>query len=134
MSPTRNATTLAVSIARPPHVVYDFVRDAANLPRWAPAFCRAARREGEGWVVETPDGEEMPIRFAARNEHGVLDHVVSPAPGVEVLNPMRVVANGGGSEVTFTLFQAPDATDEAFARDAGMVERDLRTLKRVLEG
>src|SRR2546430_8233611 len=31
--------------------------------------------------------------------------------------PMRVIANGAGSEVLFTLFRLPDTTDETFARD-----------------
>lgn len=64
---------------------------------------------------------------------GVLDHWVTPAPGVEVYVPMRVVANGEGSEVIFTLFQQPGMTDEQFAADARLVEQDLATLKKVLE-
>jgi hypothetical protein len=46
---------------------------------------------------------------------------------------MRVVANGSGSEVLFTLFQLPGMSEEAFVADAGMVERDLRGLKSRLE-
>jgi hypothetical protein len=47
---------------------------------------------------------------------------------------MRVIANGTGSEVLFTLFRLPDMTAEAFARDAEWVERDLKALKALLEG
>jgi hypothetical protein len=43
----------------------------------------------------------MKFRFVKRNEFGVLDHYVNPAPGVEVYVPMRVLANGSGSEVIF---------------------------------
>ena len=46
---------------------------------------------------------------------------------------MRVVPNGSGSEVIFTLFKTPEMSDKQFAEDAGLVERDLRTLKSVLE-
>ena len=46
---------------------------------------------------------------------------------------MRVVPNGAGSEVTFTLLRLPEMSDQKFAEDAGMVQRDLRTLKSVLE-
>ncbi|MGH8769947.1 MAG: hypothetical protein ACREV2_02020 [Burkholderiales bacterium] len=52
---------------------------------------------------------------------------------MEILNPMRVVPNGSGSEVMFTLFQLPDMPDEKFVTDAGWVERDLMMLKKVLE-
>ena len=48
-------------------------------------------------------------------------------------NPMRVVPNGAGSLVTFTLFRQDGMSDAEFERDAGMVESDLQTLKRVLE-
>jgi len=75
----------------------------------------------------------MRIRFAGHNEFGVLDHYVSPAPGLEISVPMRVVPNGTGSEVTFTLFQLPEMSGEQYAEDIRLVERDLGTLKHVLE-
>jgi hypothetical protein len=64
---------------------------------------------------------------------GVLDHYVAPAPEVEVYVPMRVQPNGSGSEVIFTLFWLPGMTGEQFVEGVGMVERDLKTLKDVLE-
>jgi hypothetical protein len=54
--------------------------------------------------------------------------------GAQILNPMRVVPNSSGSEVIFTLFQPPGMSDHKFDEDAGRVQRDLRTLKSVLEG
>jgi hypothetical protein len=75
----------------------------------------------------------MRFRFVPPNELGVLDHHVELPDGQEVLNPMRVVPNGAGSEVIFTLFQRPGMSDEEFARDARTVETDLRKLKSVLE-
>jgi len=41
-----------------------------------------------------------------------------------------VVPNGTGSELMFTLFERPGMT---LAEDARLVERDLRTLKTLLE-
>jgi len=125
------ARQISVSIACPPERVYAFAANPENFPRWATAFARAVSRSASGWVVDTPSGP-VGIRFVERNDLGVLDHYVS-TPGVEILNPMRVVPNGSGSEVTFTLFQRPDMTDAQFADDAAMVARDLRTLKAVLE-
>lgn len=73
------------------------------------------------------------IRFIPANKFGVLDHVVTLPDGQSILNPMRVVANGDGSEVMFTLFQISGMSDEQFANDSGMVESDLLMLKSVLE-
>jgi hypothetical protein len=46
---------------------------------------------------------------------------------------MRVLPNGSGSEVIFTILRSPEMSDEKFAEDIGLVERDLRTLKNLLE-
>ena len=62
----------------------------------------------------------------------MLDHVVTLPDGQTFNNPMRVVPNGAGSLVTFTLFRQEGMSDADFARDVGMVESDLQTLKRVL--
>jgi hypothetical protein len=42
------------------------------------------------------------------------------------------VANGAGSEVLFTLYQAPGMSDEQFAADAKTVQTDLGNLARLL--
>ena len=75
----------------------------------------------------------MKFRIVAKNEFGVLDHYVSPAPGVEVYVPMRVVQSGQGSEVIFTLFRMPGMTDEQYQKDQSMVRQDLNTLKKTTE-
>jgi hypothetical protein len=124
------ARTLTVSIARAPADVYAFVRDARNLPRWS--FFQSVRDAGDEWILDTPGGP-VRLRFVERNALGVLDHRVTLASGLEVHVPMRVIPNGDGSEVLFTLVQTPDLSDEAFEEDARQVERDLAGLKAVLE-
>ncbi|HUL05794.1 MAG TPA: hypothetical protein VLV76_05640, partial [Candidatus Acidoferrum sp.] len=64
---------------------------------------------------------------------GVLDHWVTLASGAELHMPVRVVPNGSGCEVMFTLFRQPGMTDEIFARDAAWVTKDLTALKALLE-
>ena len=46
---------------------------------------------------------------------------------------MRVVPNGAGSLVTFTLFRHEGMSDAECERDAGMIQSDLQVLKRVVE-
>ena len=129
LRPTR---TVSVSIGRDPRAVYAYVADPRNLPHWAPGFARSVRQEGDGWIVETADG---PVRFAfvPDNPLGVVDHRVTGAGGLDVLNPVRVIPNGDGAEVLFTLFQREGMTDDQFRRDLGLVTADLQTLKRRLE-
>jgi hypothetical protein len=124
--------TLSVSIDRPPAHVYAFVAEPTNLTQWAGGLARSVTKVDDRWVVEMPSGS-VGFRFVASRDFGVLDHIVTVSPGVEILNPMRVVPNGTGSEVLFTLFKLPAMLDHEFAADAAMVQHDLETLKRVVE-
>lgn len=124
--------TIGVSIERPPAEIHSFVSDPANLPAWAAGLGRSVKRSAEGWLVETESGW-VRIRFAPPNEFGILDHYVTLPGDPEVLVPMRVMPNGTGSEVIFTVFQPPEMSDAQFAEDVALVEHDLRTLKRVME-
>jgi hypothetical protein len=124
--------TLSVSIGRHPGKVYEFVANPGNLPKWAKGLGNSIRNQGAEWIVDTPQGP-MKVRFAEKNNFGVLDHYVTTASGIEVYVPMRVLSNGTGSEVIFTLFRLPGMSDEKYAEDMKLVERDLRTLKDLLE-
>ena len=123
---------ITVSIDRDWREVYDFASIPGNFPRWAAGLGRRFERSGEEWKAEDPDGRLIRIRFSRPNEFGVLDHVVF-AESRETRNALRVVPNGTGAEVMFTLLKAPDMSEEAFAADAAAVERDLDALKSLLE-
>lgn len=123
---------LSVSIARAPADVYAFASDPANLPRWASGLGGSFANVAGEWIAESPMGK-VKLRFAPPNALGVLDHDVTLESGATFHNPMRVVPNGDGSEVIFTLLRLPGTADDAFEADARTVARDLRELKRVLE-
>lgn len=126
------ARTLTVSIARCWQDVYDYASDPRNLPAWAGGFARAVRQDDRGWIVETSQGD-VRLRFAEKNALGVLDHVVGTPSGEEVRVPMRVVPNGEGSEILFTLIRAPEMTDAQFDQDENAIASDLAALKEILE-
>ena len=126
---TRN---LSVSINRRPREVYDFASVPENFPKWATGLGKSLRKMNDKWVAETPQGP-MKIRFTERNDFGVLDHYVIPKLGTEIYIPMRVIANGAGSELIFTLFRLPDMSDEKYAEDTEWVMWDLNALKKLLE-
>lgn len=130
---THPAHNIDVTIERPLVEVYDFVSKPENFPRWASGLATAIEPEGDHWVAETPEGRVL-IRFSPQNDFGVLDHRVTMPSGVEVYIPMRVVTNGAGAEVIFTLFSTPGMTEEILERDMEWVRGDLATLKQLLEG
>lgn len=129
---TLHARHISVSIQRAPREVYEFAADPDNLPKWATGLAAGIRKVGGEWLADSPLGR-VKIRFAERNAFGVLDHDVILESGARFHNPMRVVPNGSGSEVIFTLFRQPEASDEKFEEDARWVEKDLNALKRLLE-
>ncbi|CAM4020574.1 SRPBCC family protein [Cohnella lubricantis] len=123
---------LRVVIERQPDEVYEYAVNPERLPEWAASFALAVRKEGDEWIVDTPEGP-MKVEFAERNAYGILDHYVTVAPGIRVLNPMRVIPNGMGSEVIFTFFKPDEMPMEQFELEAANVLQDLHSLKRVLE-
>jgi len=124
---------ISVSINRSPRDVYAFISNGENVPRWAAGLGTQIRHVDGEWLAEGPIGS-VRVRFAPPNDLGVADHDVVLPTGVTVHNPMRVVPNGAGSTVIFTLLRQPGVAAREFNEDARAVERDLRTLKAVLEG
>lgn len=123
---------ISESIDRPAADVYQYASDPANLPAWAPGLGSSVENNDGHWFVETPAGPAG-FAFVERNKFGVLDHEVTLPSGDVIYNPMRVVPNGDGCEVVFTLRCLPDMSSEDFERDAGLVQADLTRLKQVLE-
>lgn len=112
--------------------VYEFASDPANIPRWAPGLGTRVENVDGRWFIETASGR-VGFAFAERNAFGVLDHEVTLPSGEVISNPMRVMPDGGGCEVVFSLRRLPNVGDEDFERDAGLVQDDLTRLKQVLE-
>lgn len=132
MAMTHPSRNLSISINRNAEDVYDFARVPENFPRWASGLGKSLKRMDGVWIAETREGT-VKVRFSEHNEFGVLDHWVIPEPGVQIYVPMRVVPNGSGCELIFTLFRLPGMSDATSAADADWVMRDLMTLKNLLE-
>lgn len=123
---------ISIGIERSADDVCDYARNPANLPVWAAGLGGSIEHIDGQWVAESPMGRVI-VAFAPDNEFGVLDHRVTLSSGLVVDNPMRVIADGAGCEVVFTVRRRAGMTDEEFDRDSDAVQTDLGTLKRVLE-
>lgn len=129
---TYPAVHVSLAIDADPGVVAAFAGDPANLPQWAAGLSAGIRRDGERWISDSSLGI-VEVRFTDAVDRGILDHDVILPDGTTVHNPLRVLRNGDGSEVVFTLYRLPATTDEEFARDAGTVRADLEHLRSILE-
>jgi hypothetical protein len=128
----RQSTQITAWIDRRADDVYTFASNPANIPQWAPGLGASVEQVEGKWLVDTPDGR-LGVAFAEHNDFGVLDHEVTLPSGDVIYNPMRVIADGDGCEVIFTLRRQPDMSDADFERDAGLVQADLLRLKQVME-
>jgi hypothetical protein len=129
---TYTSRHITETIDRPPSDVYAFVSDPRTLPAWASGLSTTIERVGDEWVAESDLGR-VTVAFVPDNPYGVLDHVVTLPDGTAVTNPLRVVPNGDGCDVVFSLFQAPGGDLDSFESDAAAVVRDLARLKVLLE-
>ena len=129
---TVESRAITVRIDRPFDQVYDFLVAPANWNKWAFGLGRNIRRSRDGWIADSGGGIAK-VQFTARNSFGVVDHTVIRPSGQRVYVPMRLIANGSGCELIFTLFREPEMSDAQFATDSEFVQRDLTGLKKLLE-
>lgn len=129
---TYPARHISQPIDAAPAAVAIFAGDPVNLPQWAAGLSSGIRHEDGRWVTDSPMGV-VEVRFTDAVASGILDHDVLMPDGTTVHNPLRVLRNGDGSEVVFTLYRLPDVSDEEFERDAEMVRADLRRLRLLIE-
>jgi hypothetical protein len=119
-----DSTTQSISIDASPGAVLDVVGDPLQLPRWASGFARAVRRDGEDWIVDTGE-REVRRHIPVSRERGTVDFLA--APGARRGLFTRVVANGDGSELTFTFVGAGSEEQRA------MLAVELQTVRSLCE-
>lgn len=130
---TMPARIIHQSIDRDWRDVYAFASTAENMPQWASGLASGLTRSGEDWIADGGPVGNVHVRFVNPNDFGVIDHTVTMPDGLVVYNALRVVPNGAGAEVMFTLLRQPGVDDAAFETDAAHVQRDLEALKAILE-
>jgi len=123
---------VSITIGLPPDKVYDFVSNPQNLPSWAGGLSGSIENINGEWIAESPMGK-VKIKFADKNIFGVLDHDVTLPSGETFYNPMRVVSNGNGSELIFTLYQRPGMSEKDFKNDEEQIKKDLEKLRTLIE-
>lgn len=119
--------TITATLSADRDAVFAFLSRLENLPRWAPAYCRELRRDGDQWRALTPAGENY-IALLGDGRTGVLDLLVGDEPDEMSLLPLRVIRQPHGSAVICTLFQPPDWEDALYERVYDALLASLRGL------
>lgn len=129
---TFQTTNISISIDNSKEKVYEFASNPENFPKWLAFVKSVSKKSNTFWNAESDLGN-IEIELTPENEFGIIDHKVKLPDGTQVYNPLRVIDNGKGSEIIFTLYKMPDKTDEEFNADANLVKADLKVLKDILE-
>ena len=132
-APSLPARTFSVTIRHEWQSLYERIWHPEVFAQWAAGLANSdLEQHGEIWQAQGSDGP-ITIRFTPHNRFGVMDHFVDPGDGSVVHVPLRVVQNGEGAEVMLTLFRQPGMSDEHYAADIKLINRDLRSLKALIE-
>jgi hypothetical protein len=124
------AETRSVSIATTPAAVHGYLADARNLPEWAPSFAAAVRPCGGDWVVTQGDAE-IDVTILADRDRGTVDIVAAADHARGVF--LRVLPNGQGSELLFTLLLAPDTPEHQIDAQMATVDNELAAVRHACQ-
>jgi hypothetical protein len=130
---TMPARIIHRTIQRDWRAVYAFAAKPENMPLWASGLASGLTRDGDDWIADGGPIGVVRVRFTPQNDFGVIDHTVTLPSGIKVENALRIVPNGDGAEVMFTLLRQAYMDDMAFEQDAAHVARDIEALARLME-
>jgi hypothetical protein len=120
------AETRSISIAAPPGSVLQLLAEPRNLPAWAPAFAQAVAPADPDWLINPGPGQ-FRIRVHVSAELGTVD-LLDPRDLARGAH-MRVLSNGDGSELLFTLVFPTTADEESIGLQMATVEAELRAVR-----
>lgn len=131
--PIFQTKTLTISIDAPFEKVVTDLADPATHPEWAKDFFEgAAKRIESGEVLVTVPmmGGTVRYKIEADTKQGILDLFLSPegADFGEPL-PVRLIKNGSGVDVLWTLTRFPGMPDAAWENGLASMEKELLALK-----
>ena len=122
-----NIRSYHILVDAPAEVVFDFVSDLNNLPRWSIHWCRGIRLVDDGVMVTTSSEGEMYFSVTGDRESGVLDWWSGPTKDEAKRWPTRVIDVPDGRalyQLTAILGDhLPPNIDQWFNDELGMIKQ-----------
>jgi hypothetical protein len=115
-------------------IVFSYLAEIENLPKWATEFARELKLVGEDYKVVNGLGEFF-FALHADPDTGVVDMYAGPQKEQMALFPTRVVGlPDGRTAYTFTMFQGPDMADDLFQSQYESLKRELANIDATFAG
>ena len=124
-----SSRTVTAVLDAPKARVFGYLSRIENLPDWATEFARELKYEdGKAKVVNGLG--EFYFAIEADPETGVIDMFAGPAEDQLALFPTRVVELADGrSAYSFTMFKAPEMTEELFESQYQSLLREFDNIR-----
>jgi hypothetical protein len=124
-----------IEITAPRHKVFEFLRDPANLPRWAHAFASAGNGRAR---LATPAGAvDVGLGVTAEADTGVVDWRLAFPDGSVGLAQSRVTETTRGTCIYSFVLHAPpvplEQVEGALDTQRALLQSELATLKSLME-
>jgi len=126
--------TATVVLSTPKEKVFAYLANIENMPKWSTEFCKQLKTiDGKTKVVT--DKGELFFQIRADEKTGVIDLIIGPTEDQMNAIPSRVVdLPGGACAYLFTLFQAPNMSDEDFEHGYRSLLREFENIRREFNG
>lgn len=125
------SATATVVLPAPGREVFDYLSRIESVPEWATEFVQAFDIRGPREARARTAMGEVTFRLNPDPDTGVIDIHVGPDEERMALFPTRVVSlDEGRSAYVFTMFRAPDQTEERFRAEYVSLRRELDGLAR----
>jgi hypothetical protein len=124
-----------IEITAPRHELFEFLREPANLPRWAHAFVSAGNGRAR---LETPAGAvDVGLSVTANEESGVVDWRLAFPDGAVGLAQSRVTETTRGTCIYSFVLHAPpvglEYVEGALEAQRALLQSELARLKSLME-
>lgn len=124
-----------IEIAAPARQVFEFLREPANLPRWAHAFVAAAN--GRAWLETAAGAVDVGLGVTADAETGIVDWRLAFPDGSVGLAQSRVTETTRGTCIYSFVLHAPpvplERVEGALDVQRSRLQSELATLKSLME-
>lgn len=125
------SVTESCVLSKPKSVVFDFLSDFDNLPKWATQFVKNITIVDGKKKALTPFGEVF-VRIESDRNSGTIDFYAGPTETAMNAAFMRVVPFSNDScGVTFTFFKYPQTPDDIWELFREWIKIEVGNIKKL---
>ena len=125
------SVTESCVVSKPFGVVFGFLSEYDNMPKWSTKFVQAIKTEDGHTKAVTPFGE-MFVRMDSDRKTRVIDIFAGPTQSEMSPAYMRVISFSDNScGVTFTFFQWPHTTDQMWEMFCDWIKIEIGNIKKL---